>query len=341
MPNLPAWLDPPHGWLLSTARIVLEPLALDDERRSHILRDDLLHPFAGGNKLRKLDALLPFLLATHQPDCVLTLGGIQSAHCAAVACLAAERGVPTEVLLRGERPEVLTGNLLITSMFARQITWVDRTRYANRAAVLEDAMERVGQRGEVCAVVPEGAATLPHALHGPARQVMGLAHTLPEPLFPWTLVIDAGTGTSAAGLVLGILAMGLPWQVEVVALMRGESGALPELVRALLAPFEQALGGLPETLPMRAHERVRARRFGKVYEDEPARCARIAQRTGVLFDPIYTLAAYEHLNTLEHPERAVLIHTGGALNLFGVAQRHPSWMPSGFVQRGKKSRGRE
>ena len=35
-----------------------------------VVRDDLLHPIAGGNKLRKLDALLPALLASGTTDIV-------------------------------------------------------------------------------------------------------------------------------------------------------------------------------------------------------------------------------------------------------------------------------
>jgi 1-aminocyclopropane-1-carboxylate deaminase/D-cysteine desulfhydrase-like pyridoxal-dependent ACC family enzyme len=35
-----------------------------------VVRDDLLHPVAGGNKMRKLDALLPALLSAGATDIV-------------------------------------------------------------------------------------------------------------------------------------------------------------------------------------------------------------------------------------------------------------------------------
>ena len=55
-----------------------------------------------------------------------------------------------------------------------------------------------------------------------------------------------------------------------------------------------------------------------------ALCRDIAQQTGVLTDPIYTLAAWQHWAALQdHDATPVLIHTGGALNLMGVAQRWP------------------
>jgi D-cysteine desulfhydrase len=48
-----------------------------------VVRDDLLHPLVGGNKLRKLDAIIPALAAAHVTD-VVTCGGAQSAHTVAV-----------------------------------------------------------------------------------------------------------------------------------------------------------------------------------------------------------------------------------------------------------------
>ena len=121
-----------------------------------VIQDDLLHPVLGGNKLRKLDALLPALeeagvrhVVQHVPPmctnmhpgshgayrCMqlcanarrahsanqlqgpgkalgllaplqVTCGGLQSAHCAAVAAACAERGMRAHLLVRGERPQV-------------------------------------------------------------------------------------------------------------------------------------------------------------------------------------------------------------------------------------------
>ena len=87
-------------WLLPHPGVALRQLA----PRLSVLRDDLLHPYAGGNKLRKLDGVVQ---AWDGAAHVLTCGGAQSAHCAAVAFLAAERGLAAHLLLRGEPPAVL------------------------------------------------------------------------------------------------------------------------------------------------------------------------------------------------------------------------------------------
>lgn len=55
----------------------------------------------------------------------------------------------------------------------------------------------------------------------------------------------------------------------------------------------------------------------------------VAQQHGILVDPIYSLAAWEaatHLLQNSHGNcRTVMLHTGGALGLQGVAQCHPDW----------------
>lgn len=58
----------------------------------------------------------------------------------------------------------------------------------------------------------------------------------------------------------------------------------------------------------------------------------IAKRTGVLLDPIYSLAAWEVAEKLADgcsvagllpPSRVAMLHCGGALGLHGLAQRFP------------------
>ena len=53
----------------------------------------------------------------------------------------------------------------------------------------------------------------------------------------------------------------------------------------------------------------------------------IAQRHGILLDPIWTLSSWEVCEQLakhEHSSRTVImLHTGGALGLQGLAQRYP------------------
>lgn len=64
---------------------------------------------------------------------------------------------------------------------------------------------------------------------------------------------------------------------------------------------------------------------------EVQECQRIAQQTGILVDPIYTLAAWDLATELsqngeeDDDTKVVMLHTGGTLGMFGLAQRYRSY----------------
>ena len=113
-----------------------------------VIRDDLLHPLLGGNKLRKLDGLWAPLVAHPSATDVLTCGGLQSAHTLAVAAAAAERGLRCHLLVRGERPAVPTGHHLYARMLAHEVTYVSRSEYADRQAMFDGHLRRLQQQPE-------------------------------------------------------------------------------------------------------------------------------------------------------------------------------------------------
>ncbi|CAM8953481.1 unnamed protein product [Rhodiola kirilowii] len=225
----------------------------------YVVRDDLLHPLINGNKARKLDALLP-LLEQHGITDVVTCGGCQSAHTAAVGVTCAERGLNSHLLLRGEQPEILTGYNLISDIYGN-ITYVPRSLYALREDMLKKhAKVLVREYGSLvflsdliepnseaeplqnfnvvpikplmCSedihkkvvIVNEGAGD-GVALLGVIRLVNYLSGTnLFGTKKPMKLVVDAGTGTTAVGLALGTICFGLPWEVTAIMLADSMDG---------------------------------------------------------------------------------------------------------------------
>ncbi|KAK9813945.1 hypothetical protein WJX73_005968 [Symbiochloris irregularis] len=297
-----------------------------------ILRDDLLHPLYGGNKSRKLDALIPSLVHSGVTD-VVTCGGVQSAHTAAVAVACAEHNMRAHLLLRGEAPAVPAGNLLISRMFGL-CTHVTRAEYADRQSMLRRYLESLDEAKT--AVIHEGAAS-PVALLGLIRLVNWLAD---EPSTvdnqrhcnqPVTVVIDSGTGVTATGVALGIALLQLPWKVVGVMLAGNEAyyrNQQQELITSFMLEYGRPAGlQWPSSLPLTWVPRLTPRTFGKVLPGELRQCKQVAQEHGILLDPIYTLAAWEmgwHLLRDAAPTELVMIlHTGGSLGLQGLAQRFP------------------
>ncbi|KDO82134.1 hypothetical protein CISIN_1g012606mg [Citrus sinensis] len=340
----------------------------DEDRCFYVVRDDLLHPLVNGNKARKMDALLP-LLEDHIVTDLVTCGGCQSAHATAVAVSCAERGLKSHLLLRGEQPQILTGYNLISTIYGK-VTYVPRTHYAHRIEMLKSYANLVaGNNGDVVwcneifeasltaqksrasclgqmdahkgidncrkkvLIVNEGAGDAV-ALLGVFRllQYLSQDHLLGRKR-AIKFVVDAGTGTTAVGLGLGAICLGLPWEVTAIALVDTIDG-YKQQEKNLISEFKRLFGFLLKKSSLNevdgeiVHwvERCRPRKFGNVFEGEIEACHRIAQLTGILVDPVYTLAAWE-MATLLSDEKlkqdadVVMLHTGGTLGMFGLAQR--------------------
>ncbi|KZV17796.1 hypothetical protein F511_01605 [Dorcoceras hygrometricum] len=337
----------------------------------YVVRDDLLHPLVNGNKARKLDAILPVLEDTGATD-VVTCGGCQSAHTAAVAVSCAERGLKSHLLLRGEEPEILTGYNLISKLYGN-VVYVPRSLYAKREEMLtrhaelvrgcdgstfwlkdfledfslyllarndknsEEEAAEYREKTKKVVIINEGA--------GDALSLLGLlrltCYLSQDHLFgkkqALKIVVDAGTGTTAIGLALGVLCLGLPW--EIIAIMLADDiDGYRKMEQNLISEFFESCtfstGDLPRP-PTGVNfgivnwvERSLPRKFGKILGGEVEECQRIAQQTGILVDPIYTLSAWDFATQLskngEDDAKVVMLHTGGTLGMFGVAQRYKS-----------------
>ena len=94
-------------------RVVVVP-AGDDQR------EDLAGPALGGNKIRKLELLLGAARA-EGADTVITSAAWNSNFCRALAGCAARLGLRSVLLLRGERPPELQGNLLLDHLFGAAV----------------------------------------------------------------------------------------------------------------------------------------------------------------------------------------------------------------------------
>ncbi|KAJ8615578.1 hypothetical protein MRB53_034950 [Persea americana] len=342
----------------------------------YVVRDDLLHPLVNGNKARKLDALLP-LVEDHSVTDVVTCGGCQSAHAAAVAVSCAERGLSSHLLLRGERPEIPTGYNLISEMYGN-VTYIARSLYAKREEMLTTHAALVaGSSGSVLLLSdildtspacksedilwdsrrsPSSQATAEKDLRkvviinegaGNAKGLLGVIRLVKylsqNHLFgkerPINVVVDAGTGTTAVGLGIGALLLGLPWEITAVMLADNIEGYKKQEEHLKfdfkklfgLEHFDKALNGAGGDL-VDWVERLHPRKFGNVLKGEVEVCQQIARQTGILVDPVYTLAAWEHATFLCQREakagrdaKVVMLHTGGTLGMFGLAQRPLSY----------------
>jgi 1-aminocyclopropane-1-carboxylate deaminase/D-cysteine desulfhydrase-like pyridoxal-dependent ACC family enzyme len=328
-------------WMLANPDAELTAIHTPEGAKFRILRDDLTHPFVGGNKQRKLDALFPQLIAQGVKD-VITCGGTQSAHLLAVAAAAAENGIRAHLLIRGEPPAVSTGNHLFATMFAHSVVYIKRSDYINRSTMLSNYAESLkkgmktsdGELKEI-AIIPEGGSVAA-ALLGTLRLINWLDTSgTVQSGSRCILIVDSGTGTTAIGLALGVVLQGLPWHVTGVYLGNPVVQYYQQQVHELIHSFcnEEKIPNV-ENIIQAVEERLswipreKSRKFGTILPGEVEKCRNIASRYGVLVDPIWTLAAWEAAVTTakssEDTSDVIMVHTGGVMgSLCGVAQRWP------------------
>ena len=177
-------------------------------------RDDCNSGLAyGGNKIRKLEYLLPAALASGSTHLV-SIGGIQSNHTRAVTAAATacglkavtiqEKWVPIDPPLYDK-----TGNILLSRLMGGDVRTNDEGFHIGHKEAAKEACIEVESKGGKAYYVPAGASD--HELGG-----LGFVNFVVEVaeqerqlgVFFDTLVVCSVTGSSHAGLVVGAVAEG-------------------------------------------------------------------------------------------------------------------------------------
>lgn len=283
-------------------------------------RDDLTGVLLGGNKVRKLELLLHDA-QQRGADVVVTYGALQSNHCALTAALAGRIGARAVLCLRGERPDRLTGNLLLERLAgAEQRFDAGPHGPAERTAWLESVAAELRTAGARPYVVPYGGSSplgaVGYALAGrELQEQLDVAR-----LDPTFVAVTSSSGGTQAGLVL---ARSLGWlRVPVVGISVDlSSDDLSELVLDLAGRAATLLGApAPDASLVDVRDEHRGGGYALPSAEATAAATGLLQAEGVLTDPTYTakgLAGYLAVRAASGPDRpSVFLHTGGAAALF-------------------------
>src|SRR5262247_2694467 len=175
----------------------------------YMKRDDLTGMLESGNKVRKLEFLVADALE-QGADTLITVGTLQSNCCRAVAAVAARLGLSAVVAVKGTRPDVYDGNLLLNRMLGAEVHYLSDEAFESYPMALEAIGEDVRRRGGRPYIIPESGSNETGAL-GYLECAVELAGQIEHgaPRFD-TVVITAFSGGSQAGLLMGKQLAGLP-----------------------------------------------------------------------------------------------------------------------------------
>ncbi len=303
--------------------------------RLFVKREDLVGIALGGNKVRKLEYALAEALAQGSTT-IVTSGAVQSNHVRLTIACASRLGLKTYVVLRGERPSVPTGNLLLDHILgAAEVHWVDPKGFATReelARATEARAEELGEdlrrRGERPYVIPNGCKPLHSALAYAGCVLELLEQMRVLDLAPDAIVTACGTAGTQTGLVLGSLLFAQGGIRVVGVSVSAKAEALRERIRQNL---QEALRFLGLALPVpegaiEVHDGYVGPGYAVPTPGMRAAVELLARTEGILLDPVYTGKAMAGLldllekGGLGGAEAVVFLHTGGVPALFADTQ---------------------
>lgn len=291
-----------------------------------VKREDEAGAVLPGGKKRKYASLLPYLKSRgfHR---IGIIGGANSNNLLGLGSLLTEAGfTPVPVTKAVHQPNA--GNhLLFRVLFPKErIVELDSDTWQKIALNDPEAVEAITQLQELDYLVPEGAACTP-ALPG-ALTLMAdiLRNEAATGLHFDHIYVDAGTGFSAAALIVANAMVENPAKIHVV-LVAGTQESFDKMVRHLAKLthqwFDIPLPDFEDSYSLYKPETAAA--FGSVNASVLQSIPSLARKFGIYTDPIYTAKLFRTAlglgNDLPANSRKLIIHSGGLTSLPGFSEK--------------------
>ncbi len=281
-------------------------------------RDDLTGLELSGNKVRKLDFLMNEARLAGA-ERIITCGGLQSNHCRSAAFFAKQCGMKSTLVLRGQEPEIPTGNYLLNHLLGIDIHFVDQEAYRHA----DQVMQRIAQNaGEKCYIIPEGGSNEVGAW-GYVKCFQEITGQSQAMNVKWdTIVTATGSGGTHAGLLLGKLL--LKSDVNIITVnVCDDAGFFKDKIDAIMRRFCERynleLNWTEEDIQI--IDGYVGEGYGLIGRRETEVIRRMAETEGIIIDPVYGAKALagldDQLQQGQIPgEKILFIHTGGIFGLF-------------------------
>ncbi len=301
-----------------------------------IKREDMTGLAFGGNKSRKLEYIIPDILAK-KAEVVITWAGVQSNWCMQTAAACCKFGLKPWLLLfkTNDLPEEPDGNLLLDQILGAHVQIGDSgsDKFIEQKALeaaIGVAVQKVKAMGEVPYVVPIGGSMpggdmqIPLGTLAYVDAFLEMQMQAEHLLLAIDYVIHAtGSGSTQAGLALGAKAAGGTTKVLGVSVLENAENLRRDML-AIAQQTEQALGLDSEITAedLIVSEDYIQDGYGIVNRDVTLAVRTMAETEGIFLDPVYTGKAFMALLDLvkkdffKPNDRIVFIHTGGTPALF-------------------------
>ncbi len=290
-----------------------------------IKHDEMTGSLLTGNKVRKLDYLL-YHAKQNNVEMVLTCGGVQSNHARATVVAASMLGIKSKLYLFGEEPKDIEGNLFIDKIFNAEINYVTEEEYDNIDKILEYKKNELKKAGFNVEVIPEGGSNA-LGIWGYINFINEIKKFVAENNITG-IITAAGSGGTAAGLLVGCAVYNLPLKIYSVNVLYPKDiikDKIINLAKECREEFKiehkinfdnlEILDGYSEE----GYTNITAEKIDIIND--------FARQSGILFDPAYTGKAFyafvKNFLEKENNENIMVLHSGG---LFGVFSKKEDYL---------------
>jgi len=292
----------------------------------YIKRDDNTGLATGGNKTRKLEYLI-YNAVENNADTIITTGAQQSNHCRQTAAACASMGLDCHLILRGNEPENIQGNLLLSKLLGAKIHYTGDNK---KEVDFKPLINKLKSKAKKPYIIPYGGSNLTGAL-GFINAVKELKEQLKGMKKEMDYIFFASSsGGTQAGLTLGIELFNVKTKLMPINIDKEETYGLKleELVLKLVNQGKDLFKmkksfTLKDTFVINDYNKYP---YGVFTENENNAINLLAKTHGILLDPVYTGRAFygmlDYLKKHLEPKSNVLFwHTGGIPALFDYANQ--------------------
>jgi len=297
-----------------------------------VKHDELTGLEVSGNKIRKLEFSIAQALE-EGCDTLITCGGVQSNHCRATAILGARLGLKVHLVLRGESPADVDGNLLLDHLAGAEISYLPVKQWAGHTEFAMNLAHKYREHGNEAFFIPVGASD-EIGLWGYISAMAELKRDLEKlDIKPDYIVTATGSGGTQAGLIVGNALFGLGSRV-VAFNVCDDAAYFERKIRYDLALWRDRYSvelNIDE-LSIKTIEGYDGPGYGLATPEVFATISELARTEALFLDPVYTGKAFHGMvKELEQAQQGrstqlpgardvVFIHTGGLFGLFPQRQ---------------------
>ncbi|MGJ3352484.1 D-cysteine desulfhydrase [Providencia sp. Je.9.19] len=291
------------------------------EREIYIKRDDMTPLAMGGNKLRKLEFLIADALAKNA-KIIVTAGAIQSNHVRQTAAVAAMFGLECVALLENpiqsdDANFLHNGNKLLTDLFGTRCVMCDEL--TDPQAQMVELIKKLDLQEAY--IVPVGGSNALGAL-GYVQCAIEIEQQTPEHIVFDKVIVASGSAGTHAGLAIGLQELLPATQLIGVTVSRTQQDQAPK-VEKLQLELAQLLE-IKNTPNIQLWDSFFAPMYGMPNSAGLDAIKLLAQKEGILLDPVYTGKAMagliDYLENSTEKTPVLFIHTGGAQALFAYSE---------------------